>query len=48
MRGIRTSVSDPDPHSIGLLDPDPGGVKSSEIEGKNEAKRQIIHHKNLI
>jgi hypothetical protein len=23
-------------------DPDPGGVKSAEIEGKNEAKRQII------
>jgi hypothetical protein len=34
-----------DPHSIGFLDPDQGGVKSAEIEGEKEAKRQIIHHK---
>jgi hypothetical protein len=39
---------------IGFLDPDPhsecgsgsGRVKSAEIEGKNEAKIQIIHHKS--
>jgi hypothetical protein len=39
-----------DPHSIGVLDPDPkpGGVKSAEIEGENEAKRQIIHHIKVI
>jgi hypothetical protein len=41
-----TSVSDPDPHLISFLDP--GGVKSAEIEGENEAKRQIIHHQKLI
>jgi hypothetical protein len=29
-------------------DPDPGGVKSAEIEGENEAKIQIIHHKKLF
>jgi hypothetical protein len=27
---------------------DPGSVKSPEIAGENEAKRQIIHHKKLI
>jgi hypothetical protein len=45
-----------DPHSTGFLDPDPhsesdldpGGVKSGEIEGGKEAKRQIIHHKKLF
>jgi hypothetical protein len=37
-----------DPYSIGFLDPDPGGVKSANIEGKNDAKRQIIHHKKLF
>jgi hypothetical protein len=42
------SVSDPDPHSIGFLGPDPGGVKSAEIEGENEAKIQVIHFKKLI
>jgi hypothetical protein len=41
-----SSVSDP--HSIGFQDPDPGGVKSAEIEGENEAKRQVIHHKKLF
>jgi hypothetical protein len=29
-------------------DIDPGGVKSAEIEGENESKIQIIHHKKLI
>jgi hypothetical protein len=37
-----------DPHSISFLDPDPRGVKSDEIAGKNKAKSQIIHHKKLI
>jgi hypothetical protein len=36
-----------DPHAIGFLDPDPGGVKSAKAEGGNRAKRQIIHHKKL-
>jgi hypothetical protein len=29
-------------------DPEPGDVNSAGIEEKNEAKRQKIHHKNLI
>jgi hypothetical protein len=37
------SVSDPDPHSIGLPDPDPGGLKRA----KNAAKRQIIGIKTI-
>jgi hypothetical protein len=45
---LKIIVPDPDPHSIGFLDPDLGGVKSAEIEGENEAKIQIIHHKKLF
>jgi hypothetical protein len=45
---IGVSDQDPDPHSIGFLDQDPGGVKSAEIAGENEAKRQIIYHKKFI
>jgi hypothetical protein len=33
------------PHSIGRLDPDPGGLKRATIKKKkNAAKRQIIRH----
>jgi hypothetical protein len=53
-------VSDLDPHSIRFRlkcwirirnadpNPDPGGVKSVEIEGENEVKRQTIHPKMVI
>jgi hypothetical protein len=35
-----TSVSDPDPHSIGRLDADRGGLKRAYIETlKNEEKK---------
>jgi hypothetical protein len=39
-----------DPHSIGVQDPDadPEVVKSAEIEGENEDKRQVIHPKKVI
>jgi hypothetical protein len=37
---VLSSVSDPDPHPIGFLDPDPGGVKVARTERKNGAKRQ--------
>jgi hypothetical protein len=36
-----------DPHLIGFLDPDPGGVKSAKTAGKNRANRHKIHHKNI-
>jgi hypothetical protein len=60
MFSVKSSVSDPDPHWIRIrlaswiririrnADLDPGGVKSYEIEGKNEAKSQIIIHKKLF
>jgi hypothetical protein len=40
LKDILTSVSDPDPHSIGFLDPDPDpeGVKSAKTVGKKEPK----------
>jgi hypothetical protein len=38
---IFSSVSDPDPHWIGFLDPDPGGVKSAKTEGKTESGSEI-------
>jgi hypothetical protein len=45
---VTGSVSDRDLelHSIRIrnADPDPGGVKSAENEGGNQAKRQLIHH----
>jgi hypothetical protein len=56
---MRSSVSDPDPHWICIrmasciririrnADPDPAGVKTAEIEGENEAQRQLIHHIKL-
>jgi hypothetical protein len=52
---VAASVSDPDPNSIGFLDPDPHSecgsgsrsVKLSKTEVKNEAERQKIHHKKL-
>jgi hypothetical protein len=34
-----------DPHSIGRLDPDPGGLKREKKREKNAAKIQIIRHK---
>jgi hypothetical protein len=39
-------VSDPDPHSIGRPDPDPGGLKRTKWK-KNSAKSQIISHKSI-
>jgi hypothetical protein len=38
---FKSSVSDPDPHSIGRPDPDPGGLKRAKIK-KNAAKSQIV------
>jgi hypothetical protein len=34
------SVSDPEPHKIGFLDPDPGVVKSVKTTRKNGAKNR--------
>jgi hypothetical protein len=35
-----------DSHSIGRLDPDPGGLKRAlKMKEKNAAKKQIIRHK---
>jgi hypothetical protein len=52
---ISKKVSDPehltlllDPDGIRNAEPDPANVKSVEIDGKNVAKRQIIHHKKLV
>jgi hypothetical protein len=52
---ISKKVSDPehltlllDPDRIRNAEPDPANVKSVEIDGKNVAKRQIIHHKKLV
>jgi hypothetical protein len=43
---VALSVSDPDPHSISRLDPDPGDLKRAKMKReKNVAKRQIIRHK---
>jgi hypothetical protein len=32
------SVSDPDPHSIGRPDPDPGGLKRAKMKKKRSKK----------
>jgi hypothetical protein len=46
MKVQKTSVSDPDPHSISFLDPEANRMR--KIEGENEAKRQRIHHMKVI
>jgi hypothetical protein len=35
---LPTSVSDPDPHSIGRLDPDPGILKRAKMKKKTQLK----------